>query len=154
MSTDPGQRPDCMDRIMLMKLLAEPVQHLHVAKGAKRQVGERVQAFIRKLKRQHAYRGWRLQVDREKLGLTVTAFIVVKLKAQNSEHLKAFMADLSGHDEVVQLHMVSGAYDFFLEFVGTDMPHLNDFRRKYINGHALVQGTQTLIALPGEGWEA
>ncbi|MCJ9430611.1 Lrp/AsnC family transcriptional regulator [Kordiimonas marina] len=135
------------DWTLLSALMGEPTQHMFVGKGAEHQHDGDAQRLVRRLKKHHAYKGWRLEVDRRALGLGITAFIFIKLKRQSADVLDAFRTSLSDQEHVIRLHSLSGEFDFMLEFVGRHMADLNAFRTTTLNTNTLVKGTTTMISL-------
>jgi DNA-binding Lrp family transcriptional regulator len=135
------------DWVLLSALLRQPTQHVRVGKGAEHQHGGDAQRLVRRLKKHDAYGGWRLEVDRQAMGLGVTAFIFVKLRGQDAETLRHFKKELSASREVVRLVTLSGEFDFMVEFAGADVAALDSFRADHLTANDMVKGTTTMISL-------
>lgn len=74
---------------------------------------------IRRLEEVGAIRGYRAQVDRDKLGLTIRAFVgVVRKSSVRWTEVASRLADIDG---VVGCYVMSGDHDVLLEIVATTM---------------------------------
>ena len=61
-------------------------------------------------------------LDRKTLGLDFEVFVAVKLSLPNRTNMEKFEQAVSRMPEVVQCAVVTGAVDFMLRIVTTDMP--------------------------------
>lgn len=89
----------------------------------------------RRLKRLEAdgvIRGYRAQLDADRLGWGVTAFVHVMLESHSAQLGAQFEAAVLAIPEVVACHNVSGQYDFLLQVVATDLKHFGEFARSTI----------------------
>ncbi|WCL55245.1 Lrp/AsnC family transcriptional regulator [Gimibacter soli] len=134
------------ERAALVRLIRDHVFQARIEDASDGSPTGLVRQFVQRLKRKQAFKGWRPVIDREKIGLPVTAFIAVKLKSQHHEMLSSYSRDLMSCSDVAQVHMVSGKFDFLVEFWGRDLAQLEAFRRTYVNGHPAVSGTETMIS--------
>jgi Lrp/AsnC family leucine-responsive transcriptional regulator len=81
--------------------------------------------------------GYRAMLDREAVGLGLTAFVEIKVEG-HSEGLASALEDaVATMPEVVSCHLVSGAADFLLEVV---VPDLRAYERLLL---------ERLLSLPG-----
>ena len=65
--------------------------------------------------------GYRAVVSRRKVGLSVLAYVFVKLESHAEEHLEAFSKAIDGVDEVIACYAISGTGDYLLQVVAKDM---------------------------------
>lgn len=88
------------------------------------QVGLSVSAAHRRVKQLEAsgvIKGYGAKVDRAEAGLTVLAYVFIKLDSHAEDHLSAFEKQIKQMDEVVSCSAVSGGGDYILQVVAKDM---------------------------------
>lgn len=64
---------------------------------------------------------YRAIIDRNALGLSVTAFASVRVERHSQENANSFIAAIRDMPEVIACHLVSGDSDFLLEVVVADI---------------------------------
>lgn len=72
---------------------------------------------LRRLEREGVIKGYRTDVDRDILGLPVTVIILVKLEKEDEASLRAFEKTLHDRNEVMECHLVTGKFDYFIRVV-------------------------------------
>lgn len=72
---------------------------------------------LRRLEREGIIRGYRTEVDRDTLGLPVTVIILVKLDKEDEPSLRNFEKNLIERPEVMECHLVTGKFDYFIRVV-------------------------------------
>ncbi|NWG54932.1 MAG: Lrp/AsnC family transcriptional regulator [Hydrogenophilaceae bacterium] len=86
-------------------------------------------------------------LDREKLGLTFEVIASVKLQLPNRENLEKFESAVRKWPEVVDCATVTGAVDYMLRIVTTDMHAYDDFLRDKILSLGVVSDVQSRIVM-------
>jgi DNA-binding Lrp family transcriptional regulator len=86
-------------------------------------------------------------LDREKLGLTFEVIASVKLALPNRENLEKFEAAVMRWPEVIDCATVTGAVDYMLRIVTTDIRAYDDFLRDKILALGLVSDVQSRIVI-------
>ncbi|MEL7128130.1 MAG: Lrp/AsnC family transcriptional regulator [Pseudomonadota bacterium] len=86
-------------------------------------------------------------LDRDQLGLNFEVVASVKLALPNRENLEAFEAMVQSWDEVPECMTVTGAVDYVIRVVTTDMHAYDDFLRDKLLGSALVSDVQSRIVI-------
>lgn len=86
-------------------------------------------------------------LDHEKLGLTFEVFASVKLQLPSRENLEKFEAAVQAWPEVVDCATVTGAVDYMLRVVTTDMHAYDDFLRDKMLALGLVSDVQSRIVM-------
>jgi DNA-binding Lrp family transcriptional regulator len=86
-------------------------------------------------------------LDREKLGLNFEVNASVKLQLPTRENLEKFESAVGKWPEVVDCVTVTGAVDYMLRIVTTDMHAYDDFLRDKILGLGLVSDVQSRIVM-------
>jgi Lrp/AsnC family transcriptional regulator, leucine-responsive regulatory protein len=95
---------------------------------------------LRRLKRLEAegmIRGYRVILDRRKIGLGLTAFVEIKVSGQSRRRAQELEQAVAEVDEIVACYIVAGEADFMLEVVVPDLAAYE---------HLLLH---TLLELPG-----
>ncbi len=86
-------------------------------------------------------------LDRKALGLDFEVFVAVKLALPNRINMEKFEQSISRMPEVVQCAVVTGAVDFMLRIVTTDMHAYDSFLREVLLSIDLVSDVQSRIVL-------
>ncbi len=86
-------------------------------------------------------------LDRKTLGLDFEVFVAVKLALPNSANMEKFEQSISRMPEVIQCAVVTGAVDFMLRVVTTDMHAYESFLREVLLSIDLVSDVQSRIVL-------
>ncbi len=92
---------------------------------------------LKRLEEAGVIRGYRAELDAERLGWGVTAFVSVMLENHHLDLGERFERAVRDIPEVIACHNVSGQYDFLLQVVARDLKSFGEFSRS------------TLRALPG-----
>jgi Lrp/AsnC family transcriptional regulator len=86
-------------------------------------------------------------LDRERLGLNFEVIASVKLQMPTRENLEKFEAAVQRWPEVVDCATVTGAVDYMLRIITTDMHGYDDFLRDRILSLGLVSDVQSRIVI-------
>jgi len=71
-----------------------------------------VQARLKRLEQSGVILGYRAMVDPIRLGRDHVAFVEVKLNDTKEAALAAFNAAVAGMPQIVECHMIAGAFDY------------------------------------------
>ncbi len=80
---------------------------------------------VKQLEQRGVIAGYTAIVDPVKLGLTVQAFIQVKLDRHTDENVEHFERALAAIEQVVSCHATTGEYDFMLRVTTPDLEALS-----------------------------
>lgn len=72
---------------------------------------------LRRLETEGVIKGYQTDVNRDILGLPVTVIILVKLEKEDESALRSFEETLIKRPEVMECHLVTGKFDYFLRVV-------------------------------------
>lgn len=73
-------------------------------------------------------------VDAQKVGLTTTVYVLIKLKTHGDGHLDRFEATVREHfPNVIEFAHILGSWDLLLKLVVRDNAHLAEVQRKLTN---------------------
>lgn len=86
-------------------------------------------------------------LDRQALGLDFEVMASVKLSLPNRENLEKFEAAVAGWPEVVDCATVTGAVDYMIRIITSDMHAYDSFLRDRLLGIGLVSDVQSRIVI-------
>lgn len=71
-------------------------------------------------------------LSKEKLDLTLTAFVMIKTQCHNHEWYNNFVAQVMDMPEVISFFRTAGEYDYLLQIVAADMKGYDNFYKKLV----------------------
>ena len=86
-------------------------------------------------------------LDQEKVGLTVNAFVTVKLATHSDDALLAFERAVGACPEVMEMYEMTGASDYLLRVVAPDVASYEAFLRGRLVHIPGVQSVESALAL-------
>lgn len=87
---------------------------------------------VRALEERGVIASYRAELDRQKLGLEVTAFVLVTVENQDDTKLVAFFEAVDAEECIVECHAMSGSHDFLLKTVTRNMDHFSELAMERI----------------------
>ncbi len=84
---------------------------------------------VRQLEARGVISGYVGLVDPQAVGLTVTAFVRVRLEGQDDRHLARFEQEVSSFSEVMECYLMTGESDYQLRVLVTSLAAFEDFLR-------------------------
>ncbi len=82
---------------------------------------------VQRLERDGVLAGYRAEVDPEKVGIGLQAFVRVQLARHDAEAVAAFARQVDAWDEVVACHALTGDMDYLLQVAVRDLDHFSRF---------------------------
>ena len=82
---------------------------------------------VQRLERDGVIAGYRAEVDPDRLGLGLQAFVRVQLSRHDSASVEAFSEFVNQWDEVVACHALTGDMDYLLQVAVRDLEHFSHF---------------------------
>lgn len=82
---------------------------------------------VQRLERDGVIAGYRAEVDPERVGLGLQAFVRVQLSRHDAEAIAAFSDFVNQWDEVVACHALTGDMDYLLQVAVQDLEHFSRF---------------------------
>jgi len=73
-------------------------------------------------------------LDGEKLGLSLTAFMLIKTQQHSSDWFRQFVAVVEPMPEVMAFYRMAGEYDYLLRIQVADMKSYDAFYKRLVNG--------------------
>jgi Lrp/AsnC family transcriptional regulator len=102
---------------------------------------------IKKLKETGVIRQIVAVVDREAVGLGFVAYAFVKLAVPSRENMETFDKLINRWPEVVICERITGAVDYLIKVVASDIKAYDDFLRLKLLDNALVSDVQSRIVV-------
>jgi Lrp/AsnC family transcriptional regulator len=73
-------------------------------------------------------------LDRNKLGMGLVVFVMVRTRHHSEDWLKHFRQHIATIPEVIDFFRIGGEYDYLLKIVTRDMAHYDDVYKRIIQG--------------------
>lgn len=102
---------------------------------------------VKRLEAEGLLKRYVTEIDLEKLAPHVEAFAEVTLENHFPEDFERFDAAVGGVSEVTDSYKISGAYDYLLKFVCTDVKSYNRISERLIKSNIGIGKLNTLIIL-------
>ena len=107
--------------------------------------GGTIHVRMKKMEEAGIVRGYNLEIDHEKLGYDVTAFLGIYL--DKSSLYDEVAHQLAQIPEIVSVHYTTGVYSIFAKIICRDTNHLRDVLHDKIQPIGGIQRTETFISL-------
>lgn len=101
---------------------------------------------IRKLESSGIVTGYTARIDLQSYGLTVNAFVSVRLRQSNDEVMRSFERQIQLLDEVVECYLVSGRQDYVLRVVSESLKTYEHFIRYELTNIREVSNVESIFA--------
>ncbi|MDT9601052.1 Lrp/AsnC family transcriptional regulator [Sphingosinicella rhizophila] len=114
-------------------------------------------ARVRRLEREGFIQGYHARLDPFRVDVGLVLFAEITLKGHSPEELARFDAAIKALPQVVESSHVSGAYDYLLKVVVTDIPEWTRIGEKLtaeevgadrINTHVLLRKPKIFVGYP------
>lgn len=102
---------------------------------------------VQALESQGYVKGYRAQLDAEKLGYGIQMFAFVGLKSQNEAELKAFEERVASWPLVREAYAISGEADFILHLIGSELSDLQQFIISTLTAAPNVDSVKTTMIM-------
>jgi Lrp/AsnC family leucine-responsive transcriptional regulator len=138
---------DAMDRAILDILQREGrITNVELAQRIGLSPGPTL-ARVNKLESGGFIDGYTALVNRAKVGLAVTAFVLVSLREHNRVANDAFLAAVSTLPEVLEIHHIAGDEDFLLKVVAESPASYETFMLERLTTVADLHRVKTVFVL-------
>ncbi|WGS45069.1 Lrp/AsnC family transcriptional regulator [Burkholderia sp. JSH-S8] len=91
--------------------------------------------------------GYQANLDRRALGMNVFAFVLVTFNMHSDKSADNFETVIRKHDEVLSCHKITGAADYMLQVVATDLDAYAEFVERVLRRQAGISSIQSSLAL-------
>ncbi len=102
---------------------------------------------VQRLEREGVVTGYRAEVDPERVGLGLQAFVRVQLRQHDAATVAAFASFVDAWDEVVACHALTGDMDYLLHVAVRDLELFSRFLLDRLLGQAGVADVNSSFVL-------
>jgi len=102
---------------------------------------------VRKLESNGIISGYHAKLDKSKIGLGVSTFVMVSLKVHNKKNLLSFLDKIKDLENIVECHHITGSADFILKVVAENIESYQDLMLEKINEIEVADSFQSLVIL-------
>lgn len=102
---------------------------------------------VKKLETSGIIQSYHAQLDRERIGLGVTTFVMVTLVGHKKETTMAFVDRANQIPEIIECHHITGSGDFLLKVISKDIAAYQALMLDVINEIGEVASTQTMVIM-------
>lgn len=81
---------------------------------------------VRQLEQAGVISGYAAVVDQRRLGLDVTAFVLVTMEKQPDAATQAFLAAVHAEEHIVECYATSGSHDYLMKVVARSIDHFSE----------------------------
>lgn len=102
---------------------------------------------IRRLEKAGVIRSYRADVDPDKCGLTLAAYVFIKLRSRERKAIAEFEGRVAVLPEVLRCDLITGAHDYVLSLRMENMTRYNEYLREVLSELPGVFGIETSIVI-------
>ena len=102
---------------------------------------------VKKLETSGIIQSYHAHLDREKVGLGVTTFVMVALVGHKKQVTDSFVQRVNEIPEIIECHHITGSGDFLLKVISKDINSYQKLMLEVINEIEEVASTQTMVIL-------
>lgn len=124
---------DKIDRKLLVLLQSDCTRSLQALADAVNLTTTPCWKRLRRLEEEGYVTGKVALLDPEKLGLGLTAFMLIKTQHHNREWYSHFVSVVSGMPEVLGFWRMAGEYDYLMQVQVADMKRYDEFYKRLVN---------------------
>ncbi|ASJ75480.1 Leucine-responsive regulatory protein [Granulosicoccus antarcticus IMCC3135] len=101
---------------------------------------------LRNLEESNVIRGYSAEIDPRKYGLSLLAFISVRLTNHTKETVTNFESQVRLIDEILACYLLTGVQDYLLHVVVKDLDGYDDFIRNRLHSIGCIASIDTSIS--------
>ena len=102
---------------------------------------------VNKLEAAGVIKSYHAVIDPVSVNLGVITFVMVSLKGHNKDNIDKFVNAIKQIKEVIECHHITGAGDFILKIVSSDMTTYQQLMLEEVSNIDVVDGLQTMVVL-------
>jgi Lrp/AsnC family leucine-responsive transcriptional regulator len=102
---------------------------------------------VQRLERDGVIAGYRAELDPDRIGLGLHAFVRVQLRQHDPQTVEAFARSVNDWDEVVACNALTGDMDYLLQVMVRDLDHFSRFLLDRLLGQAGVEDVNSSFVL-------
>ena len=102
---------------------------------------------VRKLEKKGIISGYHAKLDKSKIGLDVSTYVMVSLKSHNKKNLISFTEKIKVVENVVECHHITGSGDFILKVVAKDIESYQKLMLEKVSEIEATDSLQSMVIL-------
>lgn len=102
---------------------------------------------VKKLENCGIIKGYHARLDKEKVGIGVSTFILVSLKGHNKANIQRFTVSIEDIEEIIECHHITGSGDFILRVVSQDIASYQKLMIEKVTDIPVVDNLQSIVIL-------
>lgn len=102
---------------------------------------------VKKLETSGFIKNYHAELDKGKIGLGVSTFVLVSLKGHNKENIKIFTEKIADIPEVIECHHITGSGDFILRVTAKDIVSYQKLMLERVTDIPVVDNLQSMVIL-------
>ncbi|GIU11227.1 MULTISPECIES: Lrp/AsnC family transcriptional regulator [unclassified Shewanella] len=102
---------------------------------------------VRKLEQTGVISGYGAQIDPKEVGLNVVVYAFVRLKENSDQYAILFEESMENLDQVMECSVVTGAHDYLLKIVASDLLSYESFVKKSLGSLNCIAGIESTVVL-------
>jgi len=102
---------------------------------------------VKKLENSGIIKSYHASLDKEKIGLGVSTFVLVTLKGHNKANIDLFTNAIDEIPEVIECHHITGSSDFMLKIISHDIAAYQRLMLEKISEIEVIDGLQSMVIL-------
>ena len=102
---------------------------------------------VKKLENLFLIKSYHAELDKEKLGLGVSIFLLITLSSHKLNQINTFVEKINKIKQVVECHHITGAGDFMLKIITSDIPAYHKLILETITQIEEIGNMQSMIVL-------
>ena len=102
---------------------------------------------VKKLENSGIIKSYHASLDKAKIGLGVSTFVLVTLKGHNKVNIDLFINAIDEVPEVIECHHITGSGDFMLKIISYDIAAYQRLMLEKISEIEVVDGLQSMVIL-------
>jgi DNA-binding Lrp family transcriptional regulator len=102
---------------------------------------------VKKLEQSGVINSYHAKINKEKIGLGVSTFVLVSLKGHNKENIQKFTNSIEKIEEIIECHHITGSGDFLLRVVTKDINSYQKLMLEKVTEIPVVDNLQSIVIL-------
>lgn len=102
---------------------------------------------VRKLESNGIISGYHAKLDKSKIGLGVSTYVMVSLKGHNKKNLISFIEKIKDVENIVECHHITGSGDFILKVVAKDIESYQKLMLEKVSEIEVTDSLQSMVIL-------
>tara|TARA_Y100000816_G_scaffold163308_1_gene116880 strand:+ start:1310 stop:1768 length:459 start_codon:yes stop_codon:yes gene_type:complete len=102
---------------------------------------------VRKLETRGIITGYHAKLNKSKIGLGVSTFVMVTLKGHNKKNINSFIDKIKKVENIVECHHITGSGDFILRVVAKNIESYQELMLEKVTEIEVTDSLQSMVIL-------